>query len=74
MKYEYKGDGIIAYDYDTKTDWGSVAKKHSPSFLSQVLLLSYYYLVGNLPPTFNKQLISYKERFVIEQGEKCIDY
>ena len=49
-------------------------KKHSPSFLSQVLLLSYYYLVGNLPPTFNKQLISYKERFVIEQGEKCIDY
>ncbi len=27
MKYEYKGDGIIAYDYDTKTDWGSVAKK-----------------------------------------------
>lgn len=27
VKYEYKGNGIIAYDYDTKTDWERVAEK-----------------------------------------------
>ena len=27
VKYEYKGNGIVAYDYDTKTDWESVSEK-----------------------------------------------